>query len=171
MALSYLKDWISSSWTSSKKMVLAGMLRNVIKFGLMPSRSSVCPKRKMSRSGSHPHPTHVHTKENSRWDKLQKELYWWERWGKTTALEHICEYASVNVMSKKICLFINSMTDSAGNVFRNIEPLRVTFTLIYMSNCYKATLPLSFLFQSQRESEINSTKKHMLSWVTLSFVF
>lgn len=33
-------------------MFLLGWLRNVIKFGVMSSRSSVHPKRKMRRSGS-----------------------------------------------------------------------------------------------------------------------
>lgn len=53
---------------------------------------------------------------------------------KNTALEHICEYVSVNVTSKKICLCINSKTDSTGKVFsRNIELPTVPFLLIYMS--------------------------------------
>lgn len=91
---------------------------------------------------------------------------------KNTALEHICEYVSVNFMSKKIWLCINLTTYSTGKVFfRNIELFTVSSLLTYMSNCYKATLPLSFSFQSRTQSEINSTKKHTLPWMIPSFVF
>lgn len=81
---------------------------------------------------------------------------------KNPALEHSCDYVSVNVVSKKTCSHINSMTDSKGRFFRNTELFTVSFMLVCISNWYKGTLALSS-FQSRTQSEINATKKQAIT--------
>lgn len=138
-------------------------LRNVIKFGLMSLRSSVCPKRKVRRSGSFTLTSQAYLLKNTAGGRSFKRNNIEGKGGKKHSPRTYFEYVSVNFMSKKICLCINSTTYSTGKVFfRNIELFTVSSLLTYMSNCYEATLPLSFSFQSRTQSEINSTTKHTL---------